>query len=181
MTYTSLFKNPSIVLSKAYLCMNMEWTGRLQPGKINQGRCHEGSDPSQREYWKGGTWRSKEKRLRDPKGGTAVSLGWKPPTSSPLLLLSGASAAGWGVRFSSATAFSISADGNSILPSVKVKTLGYPSLRPMHPASNPSGSPSGSPGFETYPIAAFSHHLHYCYCLDPSHHHPGLGIISIAS
>lgn len=37
MTYTSLFKNPSIVLSKAYLCMTTEWTGRLQPGKINQG------------------------------------------------------------------------------------------------------------------------------------------------
>lgn len=34
MTYTSLFKNSSIVLSKAYLCMNMEWTGRLSQVKL---------------------------------------------------------------------------------------------------------------------------------------------------
>lgn len=64
-------------------------------------------------------------------------------------------------------------------PSVEMKTLRYPSLSSffMHPASNPSGNPGSFSGFETYPVSAFSHHLHYCYHLDPSHYPFGLGLL----
>lgn len=55
-------------------------------------------------------------------------------------------------------------------PSLKMKTLRYPSLSSffMQPESNPSGNPG------SFPVSAFSHHLHYRYHLDPSHYSFGL-------